>query len=253
MGSRDIIKLVAGKPAHPEGGVPGGVTKGISEEERGRIQEDAASMLEFAKTALEIFKQHVLEDRESMDMIQSDTFNLKTYYMGMTDKAGRLTFQDGDLVVIDPFGKRYAEFDARDYIDHIGEWVESWTYIKLCFLKKIGWTGLKEGEGTALYRVAPLARLNVADGMATPLAQHEYEIMFETLGGKPAHNTLAMHWARLICALQAAVELNILGICRARRTRRSAIDAGGDDGIPQVAVGCFIACNDPRPTRIIRY
>jgi len=71
-------------------------------------------------------------------------------------------------------------------------------------LRKIGWKGLVEGEGTSLYRVAPLARLNVADGMATPLAQKEYEEMIRTLGGKPVHNTLAMHWARLICALQAA-------------------------------------------------
>jgi F420-non-reducing hydrogenase large subunit len=63
---------------------------------------------------------------------------------------------------------------------------------------------LIEGKGTSLYRVAPLARLNVAEGMATPLAQKEYEQMFDTLGGKPAHHTLAMHWARLICALQAA-------------------------------------------------
>jgi len=63
---------------------------------------------------------------------------------------------------------------------------------------------LVEGDGTSLYRVAPLARLNVAEGMATPIAQKEYEEMFDTLGGKPVHNTLAMHWARLICALQAA-------------------------------------------------
>src|SRR5262249_9093302 len=59
--------------------------------------------------------------------------------------------------------------------------------------------------------------------------------------------------ARGLCALQTVVELNILGICRTRRTRRSAIDAGGDDGIPQVAVRCFIAGNDSSPTWIIRY
>jgi F420-non-reducing hydrogenase large subunit len=47
------------------------------------------------------------------------------------------------------------------------------------------------------------------DGMATPLAEKEYEIMFDALGGKPAHQTLATHWARLICALQAA-EHNLL-------------------------------------------
>ena len=63
---------------------------------------------------------------------------------------------------------------------------------------------MSANDETSLYCVGPLARLNAADGMATPLAQKAFEEMFETLGGKPAHNTLAMNWARLICALQAA-------------------------------------------------
>jgi F420-non-reducing hydrogenase large subunit len=58
--------------------------------------------------------------------------------------------------------------------------------------------------------VAPLARLNASDGMATPLAQKEHDRMYETLGGKPAHNTLAFHWARLIEALQAAEAMVML-------------------------------------------
>jgi coenzyme F420-reducing hydrogenase alpha subunit len=70
---------------------------------------------------------------------------------------------------------------------------------------------LVEGDGTSLYCVGPLARLNVAEGMATPLAEKEYEQMFDTLGGKPVHHTLAMHWARLIEALQAAEHNQPLG------------------------------------------
>ncbi len=61
-----------------------------------------------------------------------------------------------------------------------------------------------------MYRVAPLARLNAADGMATPLAQQEYEWMYSTLGAKPAHNTLVFHWARLIEALYAAERMREL-------------------------------------------
>jgi len=63
---------------------------------------------------------------------------------------------------------------------------------------------LKDGEGTSLYRVGPLARLNAAESMLTPLAQREYEMMYDALGDKPSHHTLAYHWARLIEALQAA-------------------------------------------------
>jgi len=58
--------------------------------------------------------------------------------------------------------------------------------------------------------VSPLARLNAADGMATPLAQAAYEKMYATLGGKPAHATLAFHWARLIEALYAAERMKEL-------------------------------------------
>ncbi|HSR12881.1 MAG TPA: nickel-dependent hydrogenase large subunit, partial [Thermodesulfobacteriota bacterium] len=139
----------------------------------------------------------------------SDAYRLKTYYMTMVDDQNRASFYDGTVRVIDPEGKEYARFGANEYEKYIGEWVEPWTFIRLSHLKPLGWHGLKDGEGTSLYRVAPLARLNVADAMQTPLAQKEAEIMFNVLGGKPAHNTLAMHWARLICALQAA-ERNVV-------------------------------------------
>jgi F420-non-reducing hydrogenase large subunit len=68
----------------------------------------------------------------------------------------------------------------------------------------VGWKGFTDGEDSGIYRVAPLARLNVSEGMATPLAQEAYEKMYEVLGGKPVHNTLAFHWARLVEALYAS-------------------------------------------------
>jgi len=71
-------------------------------------------------------------------------------------------------------------------------------------LKELGWNGFVEGKGSGLYSCTPLSRLNAADGMATPLAQAEYERMYDTLGGKPVHMTLAIHWARVIELLYAA-------------------------------------------------
>ncbi|MBF0549933.1 MAG: Ni/Fe hydrogenase subunit alpha [Deltaproteobacteria bacterium] len=202
--NRNIIKLLFGKAPHPEGGLPGGVSRGITEEERKWIKDTAEYSIEFAKFALELFKDLVLDNKSYLDLILNQAYNLKTYYMALVDENNRVSFYDGKVRVVDPQGREFALFDPQDYAEHIGEWVEPWTYVKLNYLKKIGWKGLIEGDDTALYRVAPLARLNVADGMATPLAQHEYENMFDRLGGKPAHHTLAMHWARLICALQAA-------------------------------------------------
>ncbi len=201
---REIIKLIASKPCHPEGGLPGGVPRGITEEERKWIKETADFTVEFARFALEIFKQVVLDNKEYLKLVLSDAYKLNTYYMGMVDESKRVNFYEGKLRVVDPSGAEYALFDYRDYISHIGEWVEPWTYVRLTHLKKVGWSGLHDGEGTSLYRVGPLARLNVAEGMLTPLAQKEYESMFDTLGGRPSHHTLAFHWARLIEALQAA-------------------------------------------------
>ncbi len=202
--NRDIIRHIFGKAPHPEGGLPGGVPRGITEQDRKWIKETTTVSVDFAKFALQLFKDVVLANKSYVGLITSEAYSLKTYYMALVDEDNRVCFYDGKVRVVDPEGKEYLKFDGRDYDQFIGEWVEPWTYIRLTYLRQLGWQGFKEGEGTSLYRVAPLARLNVADAMQTPLAQKEAEIMFDTLGGKPTHYTLATHWARLICALQAA-------------------------------------------------
>lgn len=202
--NRSIIRHIFGKAPHPEGGLPGGVPRGISEEDRKWIREITQESVEFARFALQIFMDVVLCNKSYLKMILSEAYQLKTCYMSMVDADDRVAFYDGMIKVVDTDGREIVRFDANDYDKHIAEWVEPWTYIRMAHLRERGWKGLVEGPGTSLYRVAPLARLNAASGMATPLAQHEYMTMFDTLGGKPSHHTLAMHWARLICALQAA-------------------------------------------------
>ncbi len=202
--NRDIIRLIGSKAPHPEGGLPGGVPRGITEEERKWIRQTADDTVKFSQFAVNLFKDIVLKDKKKLDLVLHDAYKLNTYYMGLVDENNKVTYYDGKVRVIDPQGKEFSKFDPKDYVEHIGEWVEPWTYIRLTHLKKIGWNGLHDELNTSIYRVGPLARLNVADGMATPLAQKEYEFMFDALGGKPASNTLAYHWARLIEALQAA-------------------------------------------------
>jgi F420-non-reducing hydrogenase large subunit len=126
-----------------------------------------------------------LSNKAYVDLILGDIYTMKSYYMGLVDANNKVNFYDGDIRVIDPDGKEFAKFKPSQYLDYIGEHVEPWSYLKFPFLKKIGWKGFVEGKDSGVYRVAPLARLNVADGMATPLAQEEYERMFKTLGGKP--------------------------------------------------------------------
>jgi F420-non-reducing hydrogenase large subunit len=201
---RNVLRIIGGKPVMPTCGLPGGVSKRISEDERKTIIEAGEYGVEFCKVALGLFDDVVLKNKEYVDLVTGDVYSHKTYYMGLVDDKNKVNFYDGKIRVVDPEGKEFAKFKPQDYLDHIREHVEPWTYVKFSYLKKVGWKGFVDGKDSGVFRVAPLARLNVSDGMATPLAQEAYEKMFATLGGKPVHSTLAFHWARLVEALYAA-------------------------------------------------
>jgi F420-non-reducing hydrogenase large subunit len=198
-----ITQILGGKATHPVSGLPGGISKALSEENRKEIEAMAVSSVKFAQFTLDIFKKLVLGNSVYVDMIKSEPYTMKTYYMGMVDAKNKVNFYDGKIRVVDPAGKEFLKFEGKDYLTHIGEHVDEWTYSKSPYLKKIGWKGLVAGADSGIYRVGPLGRLNAADGMATPLAQAEYENLFKTLG-KPVHGTLAFHWARLVELLYAA-------------------------------------------------
>jgi F420-non-reducing hydrogenase large subunit len=208
--AQDIQTILMGKATHPVGGIPGGMSKPITEQEREKIEAMAASILEFAKFSLQLFEDVVLKNQGYVDLILSDAFTIKTNYMGLVDGDGKVNFYDGQLRVTGPDGTQIAQFAPADYLDYIGEHPEPWSYLKFPFLKSKGWKGIVDGADSGMYRVAPLARLNVADGMATPLAQAEYERFYSTLGGKPVHQTLATHWARLVELMYAAERLHEL-------------------------------------------
>jgi F420-non-reducing hydrogenase large subunit len=168
---------------------------------------------------------------------------LETYYMGMVDKNNKVNFYDGDVRVVDTQGKEFVKFGPSEYLDIIGEHVEPWTYVKLPYLKKIGWKGFVPGPETSIYRVGPLGRLNASDGMATPLAQAEYERMYKTLGGKPVHATLAFHWARLIelmYATERGLELITDKDLTSKDIRNKPGKPGEGVGIVEAARGTLI-------------
>jgi F420-non-reducing hydrogenase large subunit len=200
---RNVLRIIGGKPVMPTCGLPGGVSKQISEEERKTIIAAGEYGVDFCKFALQLFDDVVLKNKEYVDLVTGDVYSHKTYYMGLVDENNKVNFYDGQIRVVDPNGKEYAKFKVQDYLDHIREHVEPWTYVRFSFLKNVGWKGFVDGKDSGVFRVAPLARLNASDGMATPLAQEAYEKMYKTLGGKPVHSTLAFHWARLVEALFA--------------------------------------------------
>jgi len=200
----ELIKKMAGKSVHPVGALPGGMSKGMTTEERDEILAAGKKAVEFAKFTIGLFNGIVLGNPQYVDLILSDAFTHHTYNMGLVDKNNHVNFYDGDVRVTDPAGKELAKFKPADYLDHIVEHVETWTYLKFPVLKKIGWKGLEDGIESGIYKATPLSRLNVSVGMATPLANEEHDRLYKTLGGKPVHQTLATHWARLVELLYAA-------------------------------------------------
>jgi F420-non-reducing hydrogenase large subunit len=202
-----IQAMMGGKATHPAWTKPGGVSKGLTEEERKEVEEMAKSCVAFSQFSLKLFEDVVLKNKAYVDLILSDGYKLVTNYMGMVDENNKINFYDGKVRVVDTEGKELFKYGPREYLDHVAEHVEPHSYLKFPYLKKYGWTGLVEGPGTGIYQAAPLARLNASEGMATPLAQEAYEKFFATLGGKPVHHVLASHWARLVELLYASERL----------------------------------------------
>ena len=202
--AQEIQALLGGHQTHVVMNIPGGVRKGLTEEQRQDIQKKAEGFVEFAKFTMQIFNDVVLANQQYVDLIVNGPYALKIHSMGLVDAQNKVNFYDGKVRVVDTQGRQLYKYAPQDYREFVEERVEPWSYLKFPYLKQIGWKGFVEGQDSGVYHATPLSRLNAADGMATPLAQEEYERMYSTLGGKPVHNTLAMHWARLVELIYAA-------------------------------------------------
>ena len=202
--AQEIQALLGGHQTQVMMNVPGGVRKGLTEEERDDIVEKAKGFIEFSHFSLKIFKDVVLSNKEYTDIILHGPYALKLHSMGLVDEDNKVNFYDGKIRVVDTNGDELYKYAPADYREYVAEHVEPWSYLKFPYLKKIGWKGLVDGQDSGVYHATPLSRLNAADGMATPSAQKEYTRMYGVLGWKPVHHTLAMHWARLIELLYAS-------------------------------------------------
>jgi F420-non-reducing hydrogenase large subunit len=208
--NHEAAGIIGGRYIHSVSCLVGGVSKPITEEERDRLVEIANNSIETAKFSLALFNDVVLGNQAYLDLILSDAFTHQTYYMGLVDENNYINFYDGKVRVVDPSGEELVKYGPDEYLDVVAEHIEPWSYLKFPYLKQVGWKGLVDGVESGVYRATPLSRLNAADGMATPLAQAEYERFYETLGGNAdaahpvVHATLATHWARLVEMLYAA-------------------------------------------------
>ena len=201
----DVLKYFGGKRTHPIIALPGGITRPLDAETRETMRKHAEEAVEFSKFTFQLFDDVVLKNKEYVDLVLSEAYGgQQTYYIGLVNDDNKVDFYDGWTRIVDPAGNEFAKYKGLDYLEHISERVEPWTYLKVTYLKNVGWQGWVTGKDSGIYRGGPLGRLNAADGMQTPIAQAEYEKMYATLGGKPVHATLAYHWARIIEGAQGA-------------------------------------------------
>ncbi|MBM4118412.1 Ni/Fe hydrogenase subunit alpha, partial [bacterium] len=200
--AQDIQRLIGGRSTHPVWCLPGGVAKGLSKEELAEIEPLVAQLSSFADFSLQLFRDLVLGNPAYVELIVNGPYTLDVHNMGLVDRQCAPNFYDGEVRVVDFEGREICRYQPAEYRHYVAEHVEPWTYLKFPYLKQRGWRGFREGIDSSLYCATPLARLNVAERMATPRAQVAYEEFFATLGGRPCKALLANHWARLVELLQ---------------------------------------------------
>ncbi len=196
---QEIIHTLGGRRIHPTFAVPGGVNKSLKAEERDAILAglaDAIATLQVGLGVMRGWAEANMEDIQKFAVLQSG-------YFGMVTPSNGLELYDGDIRLIDREGKDLERFPGANYLDHIAEHVENWSYLKFPYYKKLGWPG-------GVYRVGPLGRLNIAEKIDTPLAQQEFLRFKAICPGRPVENTLYYHYARLIEALFAAERVQVL-------------------------------------------
>ena len=184
---QQIIETVAGKRIHPAWATPGGVARPLTEDGRDRIWAGLQDALEIAQRTLAWWKRVLVEHQE-----EARTFgNFPTLFMGMVDEDGLLDHTDGKLRFVSETGEILQDqLDPADYERWIGEAVEADSYLKSPYFKPLGYPG-------GIYRVGPLARLNVATRCGTPRADEELA-EFRQLGRGAVLASFHYHYARLI-------------------------------------------------------
>ena len=188
-----MLGIVSGKSIHPVTAVPGGFSKPLTEAERQKLLPMAQEVLEFAKFGIAFAKENLFP--KYLDEIASIGV-IETGFLGTVTDDGTLNLYDGKARLMKPDGT-YEEFAYDQYKDYIEEHVEPWSYLKFPYAKKWGAFNMDPESPSGIYRTNTLARINVADRMATPLAQAEFEEFREKFG-RPAQQTLLYNYTRLI-------------------------------------------------------
>ncbi|MFW6375762.1 MAG: Ni/Fe hydrogenase subunit alpha [Thermoplasmatota archaeon] len=182
-----IIGTLGGKKVHPELSIPGGVNTNMDREKGKEILEETDDMLDFLVDTIDLLKDIYEEMGDQLEVFASTS----TGYMGLVDENGELEFYDGKLRIMDPHGIKLGETDPKNYDKIIKERSLDWSYMKFPYYEELGF---KRG----VYRVGPLARLNIIDGIGTEIAHEKWEEYRQMGKSEMKEGPLYYHLARLI-------------------------------------------------------
>jgi NAD-reducing hydrogenase large subunit len=189
---QQVIERLAGRRIHPTWVVPGGVNSPLDETLRTAILKEIPEIKALVCSHLERFKQSLARYEEYIQVFA----RFPSLFFGLVNSEGSLEHYDGRVRIIDETGATLAEdLEANDYQQYIGEAVEHWTYLKFPYY-------MPQGYPAGMYRVGPLARLNLAARCGTELADRELAA-FRSLESGPVLSSFHYHYARLIEVLFA--------------------------------------------------
>jgi NAD-reducing hydrogenase large subunit len=190
---QQIIERMSGKRVHPAWIVPGGVSSPLSAEVRDQIVADIPQAIAIARKTLEWFKPAIKKYQEEIDHFA----NFPSLFLGLVSGDGTIEHYDGFMRVVDAQRRIVVDkIEAGAYPDYIGEAVEPDSYLKSPYFVPLGYPD-------GMYRVGPLARLNVCERMGTPLAEAELAVFRELQPDGAVLSSFHFHYARLIEILYA--------------------------------------------------
>lgn len=182
-----INETIGGRGIHPVTAIAGGISFKLSDAQFTRLQELTVEAVQLVGQLAGKTKQ-LLFGLLDKNPVLLENLNSESWYLG-TVKGGKVNVYDGELRAMDTNGVVKPEFYASSYREMMTERAVQNSYAKEVYLNMDG--------AEQMYRVGPLARLNVADGMETPFAQKEFEV-FRKNFARPCHNTVLQLYAKLI-------------------------------------------------------
>ncbi len=198
---QEIIEILGGRRIHTPWAVAGGVREPLDPDKRSYILGWIPEATETALMALETIK--------NLHAVHADALHafgtFRSLFVALVAEDGALEYYGGGLRIADSAGNiLHDKVDPRRYQDYFKEATEPWSYLKFPYYKPFGYPD-------GMYRVGPLARVNICDYIETPRAEAERRV-FKALAGEGGMVTTSFyyHYARLIELLFAVEKIEQL-------------------------------------------